>query len=155
MSMPIQKPGRSIQTYGTPWELIRAVQVRIGDSFNWDLAASQENTKALFYFGESQDSFAQDWSKLNGWLWLNPPYANISPWAEKCWRESEKGAKICFLVPASVGSNWFADFVHEKSLVLAIRPRITFIGQEDPYPKDCIIAVYGIGKTGFETWKWQ
>jgi hypothetical protein len=32
------------------------------------------------------------------------------------------------LTPASVGSEWFNDFVKESAHVLALRPRMTFEG---------------------------
>lgn len=87
-------------------------------------------------------------------MWLNPPYSNIGPWAKKCAEESALGARILFLVPASVGSNWFRDFVFKKSLVLFLNDRIKFVGAEYVYPKDCIIAAYGFGEPGFEMWGW-
>lgn len=155
MTMPIQKPGKSIQTYGTPIALFNAVEKLIGEKFVWDLAASIQNRKVDNFYSEEQDSLSQDWSQHNGWLWLNPPYAKIGDWAEKCAEESLTGAKICMLVPASVGSNWYAEFVHNKALVLGLRPRITFEGCKDPYPKDCILIIYGLPKVGFDLWKWD
>lgn len=46
MSEPIQKPGRSKQDYGTPWEFIRAVERRWG-KLHVDLAAHSENAKGF------------------------------------------------------------------------------------------------------------
>ena len=42
MSVPIQKPGRSRQDYGTPPEFLAAVVARFGP-LAFDLAASRDN----------------------------------------------------------------------------------------------------------------
>lgn len=102
------------------------------------------------------DSLKQSWADISsssGLLWLNPEFADITPWAKKCADEGAKGARIAFLVPASVGSNWYADYVHDKALVLFIRPRLSFDGKA-PYPKDCLAALYGF-PPDFETWDWK
>lgn len=167
--MPVQKPGRSVQTYGTPMELIRAVEARWG-RLGFDLAASEENHKAPYWYAERHNSLAQDWSERAAFqrsrneldlMWLNPPFANIAPWAEKCKLESQQGARIIFLVPASVGAEWFAAHVEGHARVVALRPRLTFEGCKDPYPKDCMLCLYGKVDAqtsfmpGFETWRWK
>jgi hypothetical protein len=180
MTMPEQKPGRSFQAYQTPKIFLDAVKKRFGiELFDWDLAAtadnavdgcgSREDTKGFDvarYFGPTRmgpafrDSLTQDWTKLKGSLWLNPPYADIAPWAEKCaasaWYESEKAyptRRIFLLVPAAVGSNWFQRHVFNKSLVLLLNPRISFDGKAG-FPKDLILACYGL-KPSVEPWRWQ
>lgn len=154
MIMPVQKPHRSKQDYGTPWEFIDAVE-KIWGPVVFDLAASYENTKALKFFGEGQNSLDQAWSTLEGNLWLNPPYTDIGAWAKKAAFEHVIGRnKIFMLVPASVGSNWFAEHVHGKAAVIAVSPRLTFEGCKDPYPKDCILAIYGETPC-FDVWRWK
>lgn len=154
MSMPIQKPGRSKQDYQTPDKLIRAVEDRFGDLL-WDLAATKENTKCPYFITPEMDSFKQPWHELAGNLFLNPPFEKIGPWAEKCRDESRLGASIFMLVPASVGSNWFRDYVHGWAYVLALNPRVTFVGCTTCYPKDLVICVYSNGLTGFDVWRWK
>ena len=162
--MPAQKPHKSKQDYGTPWELIRAVEARWGKLF-LDLAALDDgsNAKAPAWFGESDDYLTQ---KLTPGLglpddalcWCNPPFANIAPWARKWAADAALGARIIALVPASIGSEWFAAHVYRKALVVALRPRLTFEGCSDPYPKDCMLLVYGQrgGNGGlFEAWRWK
>jgi len=146
---------RSRQDYETPPELIAAVERRFG-SIVIDLAATKENTKAEWFISPEEDSLRADWNVIVDdytLAWLNPPYADIAPWARKCAEYTGDG-KILFLVPASVGSEWFARYVWGHALVLAIRPRVTFVGAKDPYPKDLILAVYG-EPPGFETWRWD
>ena len=157
---PSVKRGKSRQDYATPPDFMESLYKRFGP-ISFDLAASGENYKHPAYFTEAEDSLSQDWSKLRGQLFLNPPFDNIAPWARKCADTSmakvlSLGIKIFFLVPASVGSNWFAAYVHKRALVLALNGRIHF----DPtnptwgYPKDCMLCVYG-ELPGFDVWRWK
>jgi DNA (cytosine-5)-methyltransferase 1 len=156
---PTVKRHKSKQDYGTPWELIWACEGRFGPIM-WDLAASPENTKGPAFYDEEFDSLKQRWHEHRGVLWLNPPFANIEPWAEKCAFESRSDlgherARILFLTPASVGANWFRDHVHGKAFVVGLNGRITFEGTSDPYPKDCILSAFGFGPPGFDVWDWR
>ncbi|MEQ9322996.1 MAG: DNA N-6-adenine-methyltransferase [Polyangiaceae bacterium] len=146
---------RSKQDYETPFEFIHAVEELIGAPFAWDLAARADNTKASLFIPPEMNSLTVDWcERLDGrWGWLNPPFGNIRPWAEKCEIERAGGAKVALLVPASVGSKWFADHVWGSSKVRPVRPRICFDGQ-NPYPKDLMLCLYGL-KPGFEPWEWK
>jgi phage N-6-adenine-methyltransferase len=157
--MPIQKPGRSKQDYQTPPEFLAAVKKRLHTNvFGWDLAASKENTACEFgWYDEEQDSLKQNWHEIqNGWMWLNPPFSNIAPWVYKASDEAWKGAFIAMLVPASVGANWWRDFVHDDAHVLFLNGRLTFVGAEGPYPKDCALLLYQPAiQGGYDTWNWK
>ena len=164
MSMPKQKPGQSKQDYGTPWELIRSVELSWGP-IDWDLAASPHNAKCDKYLTEEIDSLSVIWSCLLGThMWLNPEYANIAPWAAKCQAEvaQNPSMRISFLVPASIGTNWFERFVYPCARVIALKPRLVFDGMEpnpktgkvDPYPKDLMICRFG-EPPGLRIWNWK
>lgn len=154
--MPKQKPGRSRQDYGTPPELLYALKKRLHiHEFSIDLAASPENAVASQYYTEADDALVQDWV-FNGWAWLNPPFGDIEPWVAKAANEAEKGANIVMLVPASVGSNWWSAYVEHYSYQLFLNPRLTFVGETTPYPKDCALLLYTpLGLTGNECWRWK
>lgn len=157
-TMPIQKPGKSVQVVGTPDDFLAAVRKRLG-KLSWDLAANAENSVVDNgrFFGEGDDSLSRSWSALeeDGFLWLNPPFSNIGPWAEKCYLESLRGVRIAFLVPLST-ANWAVDYVHGKAVVLGLCPRLTFKGHTAAYPKDMMLAVYGSGQgPSFRTWRWK
>lgn len=145
---------RSKQDYETPWELIRAIEKRWGP-IACDLAATPDNFKSRngCFITPERDSLSVDWHHYTGLLFLNPPFGDIKPWAKKCSEESVRGARIAFLVPASVGSAWFADYVHGKALVCPLLPRVSFDGK-NPFPKDCMVCVYG-PTPGFEPWRWK
>jgi hypothetical protein len=166
--MPEQKPGRGVQEVGTPRAFLDAVEARFG-ALTWDLAANASNHVTPGWFGPGSvwpDALATPWWDIDGLLWLNPEYSNIAQWAEKCAKESRRiedapegslrnrRARIAFLVPASVGSNWFARHVDGKALVLFLSPRLTFVGHTQSYPKDLILAVYG-ETPGYECWRWK
>ena len=155
--MPAQKPGKSVQEVGTPREFLGAVERRFG-KITWDLAANEKNKVAFMHLGPGSaypDALAEDWSDgFNGLLWLNPPYSKIGPWAQKCHENRGDRSRIAFLVPAGVSTKWFRNYVHEKALVLFISPKLTFVGHEQQYPKDLILAMYG-EKPGYECWRWK
>lgn len=163
MTMPKQKPGKSKQDYSTPKEFLDAVEERFG-KLDVDLACREDNKKAQLEVTEAQDSLGVDWAEeFNGrTMWLNPPYADIGAWVEKC-KLSVRGmtsGKIIVLVPASIGANWFEQHVIEKCLVLGVNPRIQFDGTSAPYPKDLMLLVYGFDSdghrlSGFGIFKWR
>ena len=109
-----------------------------------DLAADAENAKAPKFHTKEQDSLSMSWTGL-GHMWLNPPYANIGDWAEKAAMSSMSfapGDMLFMLVPASVGSNWYWEFVNGYAETCIITPRLKFIGHKTCYPKDLMLAVY-------------
>ncbi len=181
--MPAQRSGQSETVVGTPWEFIRACEARWGPLY-CDLAATDTNHKAPYWLTEEDDAFSHDWADLDPPparqpLWLNPPYDDIGPWAERCALESQKGARILFLVPASVGASWFRKWVVPYAESNILVPRLAFEGHHkldkktkvrtcgpeclgcQHYPKDLVCAAYGfdgIGGstgTGFRYWDWK
>ncbi len=156
MSGPRVSSGKdSEQVVGTPWEFIHAVEKRWG-KIECDLAASAENTKAPLFFNEEMDSFKKQWALCLGNMWLNPPFNDIAPWARKCAEQKEQGAKIFFLVPASIDSNWWAEYVHDKACVLPIHPRIKFEGHDHLYPKPLTLILYSVEPIGYPgRWLWK
>jgi hypothetical protein len=74
--------GKSKQTYETPPDFMRAVSERFGP-IAFDLACEPETAKAKRFYTRESDAFQFHWHKNRGLLWLNPPYDNISPWAER------------------------------------------------------------------------
>jgi len=151
--------GRSNQVVGTPREFLDAVEARFG-KIVFDLAATKTNTvtgdKCFFGPGSEfgEDALNQDWYSLVGTLWLNPPYSDIAPWAAKLALNRHRKGWTIMLVPASVGSNWFAEN-EPNCYVSGIRPRLIFVGSTTPYPKDLMLMISGFGIVGRESWKWK
>lgn len=157
---PSIKRGRSKQDHGTPREFLDAVEKRFGP-IAWDLAAHSGNHVANNWIGpdhcdaEFSDSLAFDWDRLPGVLWLNPEFANIAPWAAKCSYHRFRQSPILLLTPASIGTDWFEEHVKDRAFVIGLSPRMTFVGSDDPYPKDLMLSVFYAGLSGFSTWRWK
>jgi len=179
MTMPEQKPGRSRQDYTTPAEFLAAVKHRFGiTQFVIDLAADETNAVADQWYDRELDALQQPWAVGEGWNWLNPEFGDIEPWVRKAYEQMLAGAQTLVLVPAGVGSNWWAAWVHEKAGVLLLNGRLCFIkdwattidpasvkrGDDPPrcysqpplYPKDCCLLVYSaLVETGYDVWSWR
>lgn len=159
--MPEQKPGRSEQVVATPPDFLEAVKTRLGISeFAMDLAADENNTVSVNWIGEEEDSLSEEvkWTDpdVEGWCWLNPPYSHIEPWVEKAWVQSQEGAKLAVLIPASVGANWWRDWVRGKAYVTYLNNRIKFVGHKDLYPKDLALLLYApFLEGGSCMWRWR
>lgn len=162
--MPRQRPGRSRQDYATPRDFVRAAQLKLGiDHFEFDFAADATNTVAPHFWTAADDSLVktpEQWRAEigDGWGWLNPPFKRIGPWARRCADVAALGGAIAFLVPASIGANWFRDDVDGKAHVLALNGRLPFIPEQPTwlYPKDCILCLFHEGSFGgVSVWDWR
>lgn len=157
-TMPRQRPGKSEQTVETPPEFLAAVLQKLDiEEFAIDLAATRENSKGRqFVAGADPSRPATNWTRsipIGEYAWLNPPYSDIRPWVQKAY---ECQRPVVVLVPASVGSNWWRDWVHEKALVLFLNGRIQFVGHTAGYPKDLALLLYGTGiEPGYDIWRWK
>lgn len=153
--MPAQKPGKSEQVVCTPPDFLKALKNKLGiKEFSWDLAADESNAVAAKFYTEEDDALIQPWT-VGGWAYCNPPYADIEPWVAKAGIESQMGANVAMLLPASTGSNWWKHYVHEKCLVLLLNGRIKFIGHTNYYPKDLVTLIYSPYARGYNVWTWR
>ncbi len=150
-------PSTSKQDYETPRWLIRACEERWG-TFTLDLAAREDNKRAPACITPEMDSFNTEWPK-NVLCWLNPPFAKLGPWAQRC---REQGARVVMLTPASVSTEWYAKYVYGFAHTILLRPRFAFdgmpvnpkTGKVDPFPKDLMLTLWNImAEPGFELWK--
>lgn len=149
----------SKQDYCTPWPLIFAIEAKFGP-LRYDLAATAQNTRTPQFIGEETDSLSDEcqWHELSdGWLWLNPPFKNLAPWARKCAEQCDLGAKILLLTAASVDSNWWAEHVHHQAHVYFLRPRVQFEGATAPFMKPLALSVYSreMQDDWYQSWRWK
>ena len=68
---------------------------------------------------EAEDGLITEWS---GFVWLNPPYSNPTPWINK-WLDHGNGIA---LVPFS-SANWFIKLWDSEAICWAVNRNITFI----------------------------
>lgn len=94
-------------------------------SFTYDLACNEENCKTEKGYTEKDDSLSKDWHKLDGWLWLNPPYSPLKPWIEKAQKENALGARIVVLCPPIISTRYFKQ--HLPSEIRFIVGRVPFL----------------------------
>lgn len=169
MSLKPENRAESNQCWRTPPEFLAAVQRRFGH-IDFDLAATtgHEVTRhnvirgpdgkvlAGPHFSPEDDSLAQDWRALTHTrvAWLNPPFANIAPWAKKVTECSGLPRWTLMLVPASMGSKWWANYVLGKTMVFGV-PRMKFVGADHLYPKDLALVCSGYGVSGCGYWDWR
>jgi hypothetical protein len=161
MMSPPQKPHRSNQAYCTPEDFLHAVRANFG-IIAIDLAASGPNVCDRWIGPGSalaEDALAAEWFPhvpMGGkhLAWLNPSFGDIAPWARKCVAEGER-CKIVMLTPSSLGANWYCDIVQGHALTLVVRPRLTFVGESSPYPKDIALHLFGFQMVGLGTWRWK
>lgn len=100
------------------------------------------------------------------WGWCNPPFKACGAWAEKAYREFQRprdtARNYMLLVPASVDSNWYREFVEPVAIRLFLNPRITFPPEKNPFPKPMMLALYSAdlleqyrGESRARQWQWK
>ena len=164
MTEPRQKPGSSKQDFGTPDDFFQAVCRRFGTPVI-DLAARADNTMCERFIGPEQNTLIYRWP-VGVLRWLNNEFGSTEKYVEKCRRvalDDPRGTTLQ-LIPASIGTNWFAEHCEGVAEVIAIRPRLVFKGSEPnlqtgrpaPYPKGPMSRVWGfLANPGrLSTWRW-
>lgn len=163
------RPISENQSVGTPWEFIEAVE-RYRGPLHCDLAATQENKKAPLWIGPDWEDCPEHLGRsffreslpsppAGSYNWLNPPFADIAPWVQRVVEEEQP---TLILVPASVGSVWYGEWVEGYMSVSFLRPRIKFEGHTAAYPKDLMLLTYNPSflSTGLlslvpQQWRWK
>ncbi len=176
LNEPLPKAKRSIintntktdpdkQRIATPWCFIHALEVRFGTPVDFDLAADDDNAKApgLRYFTEKHDALKTNWGPWLGQslggvgpsrlAYLNPPFANIKPWADKLAECRYLPRWTVMLAPSSFDANWFHE-LKGKVQIDAV-PRMVFEGSKELYPKGLALYIAGFGVNGVGGyWDW-
>lgn len=162
MSGPNSDPAvSSQQLYRTPPDFLRAVKRRFGVRIGFDLACTEDDCvgEGLGFFHPAQDALTRAWPRTDGDFvaWCNPPFNRASAFARVA--SESPHCRTLMLIPASVGSNWFAEHVDGKALVIFLRPRIVFL-QPDGTPcgaginRDCMLLGWG-WQPGFVCQDWR
>lgn len=130
--------------WSTPQDYFDQVNQRLGP-FELDPCCRPETAKAPRYFTKAVDGLTQPWY---GRVWVNPPYSNPRAWCEKAAMEVAEGhaTRVVMLLPASVDTGWFHDWVLPYADFEFIRGRLRFIGWEGkpvgPPKSGNILAIY-------------
>jgi site-specific DNA-methyltransferase (adenine-specific) len=116
-------------------------------NFTLDAAATEENSKCRLWIDEEIDALGPvPWGEKYRCfdhkqvaspplprtlrVWLNPPHSrrdNVRDWIARCQKESaQNNHLIVALLPASTGTTWYHDFIHNVASVFLIRGRVRY-----------------------------
>lgn len=99
--------------------------------FQLDAAAAPHNTLCRKFISADQNTLVTPWSDyltIPGYVWLNPPYSDITPFVKKAAAESDNQIGTVMLVPADTSVGWFREAIETVSEVRFITAgRLAFI----------------------------
>lgn len=99
--------------------------------FQLDAAAAPHNALCRKFITAEQNTLETPWSdylSIPGYVWLNPPYSNITPFVKKAAAESDNQIGTVMLVPADTSVGLFKEAIQTASEVRFITAgRLAFI----------------------------
>ena len=99
--------------------------------FQLDAAAAPHNALCRKFITAEQNTLETAWAdylNVPGYVWLNPPYSDITPFVKKSAVESANQIGTVMLVPADTSVGWFKEAIQTASEVRFITAgRLAFI----------------------------
>lgn len=99
--------------------------------FQLDAAAAAHNALCRKFITTEQNTLETPWAdylSISGYVWLNPPYSDITPFVKKAAAESANQIGTVMLVPADTSVGWFKEAIQTASEVRFITAgRLAFI----------------------------
>ena len=99
--------------------------------FQLDAAAAPHNALCRRFITAEQNTLETPWAdylSIPGYVWLNPPYSDITPFVKKAAAESANQIGTVMLVPADTSVGWFKEAIQTASEVRFITAgRLAFI----------------------------
>lgn len=99
--------------------------------FQLDAAASPHNALCRKFITAEQNTLETPWDdylNVPGYVWMNPPYSDITPFVKKAAAESANQIGTVMLVPADTSVGWFKEAIQTASEVRFITAgRLAFI----------------------------
>lgn len=99
--------------------------------FQLDAAAAVHNALCRRFITAEQNTLETPWAdylSIPGYVWLNPPYSDITPFVKKAAAESANQIGTVMLVPADTSVGWFKEAIQTASEVRFITAgRLAFI----------------------------
>ena len=99
--------------------------------FQLDAAATPHNALCRKFITAEQNTLQTPWAdylNVPGYVWLNPPYSDITPFVKKAAAESSNQIGTVMLVPADTSVGWFKEAIQTASEVRFITAgRLAFI----------------------------
>ncbi len=113
----------------TPPALFAALNAEF--CFQLDAAAAPHNALCRKLITAEQNTLETPWAdylNVPGYVWLNPPYSDITPFVKKAATESANQIGTVMLVPADTSVGWFKEAIQTASEVRFITAgRLAFI----------------------------
>jgi phage N-6-adenine-methyltransferase len=129
------KPNPS-DCWGTPPEIIEIARHSMGgiDLDPCSSPAFNRIVQANRYYTIEQDGLSLPWA---GRVWLNPPYSNVAPWADKIIRTVEDGdvSAACVLTYAKTETIWWQSLYDAAASVWLPRGRLKHIDAATGMPR--------------------
>ncbi|MDG9954488.1 phage N-6-adenine-methyltransferase [Enterobacter roggenkampii] len=99
--------------------------------FQLDAAAAPHNALCRKFITAEQNTLEMPWAdylNVPGYVWLNPPFSDITPFVKKAADESANQIGTVMLVPADTSVGWFKEAIQTASEVRFITAgRLAFI----------------------------
>ncbi|CZY67393.1 BsuMI modification methylase subunit ydiP [Enterobacter hormaechei] len=113
----------------TPPALFAALDAEF--CFQLDAAAAPHNALCRKFITAEQNTLETPWAdylNVPGYVWVNPPYSDITPFVKKAATESANQIGTVMLVPADTSVGWFKEAIQTASEVRFITAgRLAFI----------------------------
>ena len=99
--------------------------------FQLDAAAAPHNALCRKFITAEQNTLETSWAdylNVPGYVWMSPPYSDITPFVKKAATESANQIGTVMLVPADTSVGWFKEAIQTASEVRFITAgRLAFI----------------------------
>lgn len=99
--------------------------------FQLDAAAAPHNALCRKFITAEQNTLETQWDEylsIPGYVWLNPPYSDITPFVKKAAAESTNQIGTVMLVPGDTSVGWFREAIETASEVrFIVGGRLAFI----------------------------
>ena len=114
------------------WRTPPALFASLDAEFCFQLdAAAAHNALCRKFITAEQNTLETPWAdylSIPGYVWLNPPYSDITPFVKKAAAESANQIGTVMLVPADTSVGWFKEAIQTASEVRFITAgRLAFI----------------------------
>ena len=105
---------------------------------NYDICATDENTKCTYYVTPEEDALSRPWMDFAAEIldelgrerpvfWCNPGYSDILPWVDRAIESAKSGGVVVMLTHDNWFSRWFRQAYAYADEIYLLTPRIQFI----------------------------
>ena len=93
--------------------------------------------------GDLVDGLSVAWHEEARTVYVNPPFASLAAWAEKCATEAKAGAEVVLLLPARTDTRYWHTSIATAQAVCFWRGRMRFVGAPASAPFPTALVYWG------------